>query len=66
MRCGSCAAMSLTCVTVGSLDEPRCRNLFASDIERQRITLMDMIAALVGSRDERPLLRSVPTNSAVL
>ncbi len=25
MRCGSCAAMSLTCVTVGSLDEPRCK-----------------------------------------
>ncbi|WP_190242248.1 hypothetical protein [Bradyrhizobium algeriense] len=45
---------------------PDARDLFASDIERQRITLMDMIAALVGSRDERPLLRSVPTNSAVL
>ncbi|ANW03210.1 hypothetical protein [Bradyrhizobium icense] len=45
---------------------PDARELFASDIERQRITLMDMIAALVGSLDERPLLRSVLTNSAVL
>jgi hypothetical protein len=32
---------------------PDARDLFPSDMERQRINLMDMIAALVGSLDQR-------------
>jgi hemoglobin-like flavoprotein len=32
-------------------------------MERQRMKLMDMIAALVGSLDERPLFQSLVTNS---
>jgi hemoglobin-like flavoprotein len=32
-------------------------------MERQRMKLMDMIAALVGSLDERPLFQSMVTNS---
>jgi hemoglobin-like flavoprotein len=42
---------------------PDARELFPSDMERQRIKLMDMIAALVGSLDERPLFQSLVTNS---
>jgi hemoglobin-like flavoprotein len=42
---------------------PDARDLFAGDMERQRMKLMDMIAALVGSLDERPLLQSLVTNS---
>jgi hemoglobin-like flavoprotein len=32
-------------------------------MERQRVKLMDMIAALVGSLDEHPLFQSIVTNS---
>ena len=42
---------------------PDARELFPSDMERQRIKLMDMIAALVGSLDERPLFQSLVTHS---
>jgi hemoglobin-like flavoprotein len=42
---------------------PEARDLFPSDMERQRIKLMDMIAALVGSLDQRPLFQSLVTHS---
>ena len=42
---------------------PDARELFPSDLERQRIKLMDMIAALVGSLDQRPLFQSLVTDS---
>jgi hemoglobin-like flavoprotein len=42
---------------------PDARDLFPSDLERQRIKLMDMIAALVGSLDQRPLFQSLVTDS---
>ena len=42
---------------------PDARDLFAGDMERQRVKLMDMIAALVGSLDEHPLFQSMVTNS---
>lgn len=42
---------------------PDVRDLFPSDMERQRIKLMDMLAALVGSLDERALFRSLATHS---
>jgi hemoglobin-like flavoprotein len=42
---------------------PDASDLFAGDMERQRMKLMDMIAALVGSLDERPLFQSMVTNS---
>jgi hemoglobin-like flavoprotein len=42
---------------------PDARDLFPSDLERQRIKLMDMIAALVASLDERPLFQALVTNS---
>ena len=42
---------------------PDARDLFVGDIEQQRMKLMDMIAALVGSLDERPLFQSIVTNS---
>ena len=42
---------------------PDARHLFPRDMERQRLKLMDMIAALVGSLDERPLFQSLVTNS---
>jgi len=38
---------------------PDARGLFPGDMERQRIALMDMIAALVGSLDDRPLFQSL-------
>jgi hemoglobin-like flavoprotein len=42
---------------------PDARDRFAGDMERQRVKLMDMIAALVGSLDEHPLFQSMVTNS---
>ena len=42
---------------------PDARGLFPSDMERQRIKLMDMIAALVGSLDQRPLFQSLVADS---
>jgi len=42
---------------------PDARDLFPSDMERQWMKLMDMIAALVASLDERPLFQSLVTNS---
>ena len=42
---------------------PDARELFPSDMERQRIKLMDMIAVLIGSLDERPLFQSLVTHS---
>lgn len=43
---------------------PDARELFPSDMERQQIKLMDMIAALLGSLDQRPLFQSLITHSA--
>jgi hemoglobin-like flavoprotein len=42
---------------------PNARHLFPGDIERQRVKLMDMIAALVGSLDQPALFESLVTNS---
>jgi hemoglobin-like flavoprotein len=42
---------------------PDARGLFPSDMERQRIKLMDMIAALVGSLNQRALFQSLVTHS---
>ena len=42
---------------------PEARDLFPGDMERQRIKLMDMIAALVGSLDQRALFQSLVTHS---
>ena len=42
---------------------PDARNLFPSDMERQRVALTNMIAALVGSLDDRPLFQSLATYS---
>ena len=42
---------------------PEARDLFPSDMERQRIKLMDMIAVLIGSLDERPLFQSLVEHS---
>jgi hemoglobin-like flavoprotein len=42
---------------------PEARDLFPSDMERQRAKLMDMIAALVGALDQRALFQSLVTHS---
>jgi hemoglobin-like flavoprotein len=42
---------------------PDARDLFPSDMERQRLKLMDMIAALVGALDQRELFQSLITHS---
>jgi hemoglobin-like flavoprotein len=42
---------------------PDARGLFPSDMERQRLKLMDMIAALVGALDQRELFQSLITHS---
>jgi hemoglobin-like flavoprotein len=42
---------------------PDARDLFPGDMEQQRIKLMDMIAALVGSLDQRALFQSLVTHS---
>jgi len=42
---------------------PDARDLFPSDMELQPITLMDMIAAQVGSLDQRALFQSLVTHS---
>ena len=42
---------------------PEARDLFPSDMERQRAKLMDMIAALVGSLDQRALFQSLVSHS---
>jgi hemoglobin-like flavoprotein len=42
---------------------PDARALFPSDMERQRLKLMDMIAALVGSLDQHDLFQSLVSHS---
>jgi hemoglobin-like flavoprotein len=42
---------------------PDAKDLFRSDMERQRVKLMDMVAALVGSLDKRALFQSIVTHS---
>ncbi len=42
---------------------PDVRELFPNDMEQQRIKLMDMLAALVGSLDQRALFQSLVTQS---
>jgi hemoglobin-like flavoprotein len=42
---------------------PEARVLFPSDMERQRIKLMNMIAALVGSLDQPGMFESLVTHS---
>ncbi|HVI66527.1 MAG TPA: hypothetical protein VM910_28700, partial [Bradyrhizobium sp.] len=38
---------------------PDAQRLFPSDMERQHLKLMDMIAAIVGALDERELFQSI-------
>jgi hemoglobin-like flavoprotein len=61
MRCGRCVATSVLRPVLRA--RPRSRHLFPSDMERQRAKPMDMIAALVGSLDQRALFQSLVTNS---
>jgi hemoglobin-like flavoprotein len=42
---------------------PDARGLFRGDMERQRVKLMDMIAALVGSLDQSALFQSLVAQS---
>jgi hemoglobin-like flavoprotein len=42
---------------------PDARNLFKSDMEQQRVKLMDMVAALVGSLEQRALFQSIVMHS---
>jgi hemoglobin-like flavoprotein len=42
---------------------PDARGMFPNDMERQRLKLMDMIAALVGALDQRELFQSLITHS---
>ncbi len=42
---------------------PDARHLFPGDMERQRLKLMDMIAAIVGALDQRELFQSIITDS---
>ena len=42
---------------------PDAQHLFPSDLERQHLRLMDMIAAIVGALDERELFHSLIHNS---
>jgi hemoglobin-like flavoprotein len=44
---------------------PDARCLFRGDMERQRVKLMDMIAALVGSLDQGALFRSMVEQSGL-
>ena len=43
---------------------PDARDLFPGDLERRRLKLMDMIAALVGSLDQPALFQSLVTHSS--
>ena len=42
---------------------PDAKDLFRSDMERQRVKLMDQIAAMVGSLDQRAMFQSLVTHS---
>jgi hemoglobin-like flavoprotein len=42
---------------------PDAQRLFPSDMERQHLKLMDMIAAIVGALDERELFQSIITHT---
>jgi hemoglobin-like flavoprotein len=42
---------------------PEARAMFSSDLERQQLKLMDMIAALVGALDQRDLFQSLISHS---
>src|SRR3974390_2714129 len=42
---------------------PDARDLFKNDMEQQRVKLMDMVAALVGSLEQRALFQSIVTHS---
>jgi hemoglobin-like flavoprotein len=42
---------------------PEARGLFPDDMEKQRLKLVDMIAALVGALDQRELFQSLITHS---
>jgi len=42
---------------------PEARSLFRNDMERQRLKLMDMMAALVGALDQRELFQSLIIHS---
>ena len=44
---------------------PQTRALFPSDLERQYLTLMNMITALVGALDKRELFQSMTTYAGV-
>jgi len=42
---------------------PEARGMFPADMEKQRLKLMDMIAAIVGALDQRELFQSLITHS---
>ena len=42
---------------------PDAKDLFRSDMERQRVKLMDQIAAMVGSLDQPSMFQSIVTHS---
>ena len=46
--------------------DPAARDLFHNDMERQRLKLMDMLAALVGALDQQELFQSLIKNSGRL
>ena len=46
--------------------DPAARNLFRNDMERQRLKLMDMLAALVGALDQQELFQSLIKHSGRL
>ncbi|MGY4568050.1 MULTISPECIES: globin domain-containing protein [Bradyrhizobium] len=43
--------------------DPDAKDMFAGDIERRRMKVLDMITALVASLDERPIFQSLITLS---
>src|SRR5437867_761226 len=43
---------------------PDSRGLFPNDMERQRLKLMDTIAAIVGSLDKREIFQSIISHTA--
>ena len=59
MRSGPSDAKSRSCSIAGSSSFADAQRLFPSDMERQHLKLMDMIAAIVGALDEHELFQSI-------
>jgi hypothetical protein len=58
-RSGQSVESSLTNLTADFLLAPDAQGLFRSDMERQYLKLMDMIAAIVGTLDKREMFQSI-------